>query len=164
MVPLTRYTADNRDASKALLISAQSERILRIEGNAHSEIHAGSDREFGFVIAGVFAIISILPLAGGGAIRFWAVAIAAAFFVTAIIRPKTLQPLNRIWFRFSLLLGAVLSPVVMGLVFFVVVTPTAIAMRLSGMDPLRLRFDKEANTYWIARSEESASNSMRYQY
>ena len=137
---------------------------MKIESQTHSTIDGGSDRGFGFVFAAVFAIISLWPLAGGGGVRIWAIAIAALFFAAALVRPDILRPLNRLWFRFGLLLGRIVSPVVMAVVFFVAVTPTALIMRAFAKDLLRLNFDPGADSYWIRRADIGPMGSMKDQF
>ena len=110
-----------------------------------------SDRGFGLVFAAVFAIIGFWPLLDAAAPRLWALAIAAAFLGVAWLAPRTLAPLNRLWTRFGLLLARVMNPLVLGLLFYGVVTPMGLAMRALGKDPLRRRFEPEAASYWIAR-------------
>lgn len=118
---------------------------------AREEVRRSSDRSFGVVFAAAFLVIALFPLVRGGEPRLWALAVAAAFLGAALIRPALLAPLNRLWFRFGLLLGRVTNPLIMGLVFFLVITPMAVIMRLRGKDPLRLRPDREAKSYWIER-------------
>ena len=118
---------------------------------AREEVRRSSDRSFGVVFAAAFLVIALFPLVRGGEPRLWALAVAAAFLGAALIRPALLAPLNRLWFRFGLLLGRVTNPLIMGLVFFLVITPMAMIMRLRGKDPLRLRPDREAKSYWIER-------------
>ncbi len=126
---------------------------------------AGSPRAFGFVFAAVFVAIALWPLWESGKIRIWAAAIAVAFFAAAIFAPGALAPLNRLWFRFGLMLHKIVSPLVMGILFFTTVTPIAILMRLAGKDPLRLKFDREARSYWIARVPPGPSpDSLRHQF
>lgn len=114
-------------------------------------IKAGSERSFGIVFAAVFALVGLAPLWGGGAARIWALGIAASFLVVTLARPALLGPANRLWTRFGLLLGAIVAPVVMALVFVVAVVPTAAILRLAGKDPLRLKFEPAADTYWLRR-------------
>jgi len=137
---------------------------LKIEAQTHDSIDIGSDRGFGFVFAAVFAIISLWPLAGGGGVRIWAIAIAVLFLAAALVRPIILRPLNRLWFRFGLLLGRIVSPIVMAVVFFVAVTPTAFIMRALGKDLLRLKFDPDADSYWIRRADIAPMSSMKDQF
>ena len=88
---------------------------------------------------------------GGGQVRIWAIGIAAAFAVVALARPGVLAPLNRLWTRFGLLLHKVVSPLIMGMLFYLTVTPIGLLMRAMGKDPLRLRPDPDAASYWIER-------------
>ncbi len=116
------------------------------------EVKAGTERAFGIVFAVVFTLIGLLPLWSGGAVRWWSLIIAAAFLVAALVAPRLLAPLNRLWFLFGKALHRVINPLVMGLIFFVAVTPTALIMRLVGKDPLNRRFEPKARTYWIERT------------
>lgn len=117
----------------------------------HEEVRGSSDRAFGFVFAGVFAIIGLLPLILGGRLRLWAVGLAIAFAAVALVMPRLLAPANRLWTRFGLLLHRVVSPLALGIMFFVAITPTGLLMRLFGKDPLRLRFERDRPSYWIDR-------------
>jgi hypothetical protein len=114
-------------------------------------IHGSSDRSFGLVFAAVFLAISILPWIFGGRLRVWSLGVAAVFGVVALAAPRVLAPLNKLWLRFGLLLHRIVSPVVLGIMFFLVITPMGLLMRAFGKDPLRLRFDRSASTYWIPR-------------
>jgi hypothetical protein len=105
----------------------------------------------GLVFAALFVIIAAFPLFFGGAIRWWSLAVAAAFLIVALVVPGMLTPLNRAWTRFGLLLHRVVSPIVLGFLFYVVVTPLGLLMRLLGKDPLRLHWDRQSPTYWIER-------------
>lgn len=117
----------------------------------HAPVRAGSDRTFGLVFAAVFALIAILPMLHGRAPHVWALVIGMAFLATALTRPALLHPLNRLWFRFGILLHRLVTPVVLGVLFYLVLTPTAAVMRVFGKDPLQRRFDPEAESYWIRR-------------
>lgn len=114
-------------------------------------VKGSSDRSFGYVFAAVFAAIALWPFLHGNAVRWWSLAIAAAFLVAALAAPALLAPLNRVWTKFGLLLHKVTNPVIMGLVFYVAVTPTAWVMRAVGKDPLRRKIDRAAASYWIQR-------------
>jgi hypothetical protein len=114
-------------------------------------VEGTSDGRFGLVFAALFAIIGLVPLIHGGPPRAWALALAAAILIVALARPQLLRPLNRYWTRLGLLLHRVASPIVMALLFFVVMTPLAFLLRRLGKDPLRLRFDPAAASYWIDR-------------
>ncbi len=137
---------------------------MKIEVQTHSEINVGSERGFGFVFATVFAVISLWPLTGSGSVRIWALAVAALFLAAALVRPSILRPLNRLWFRFGLLLGRIVSPIVMAVVFSVAITPTALIMRAFGKDLLRLKFDPDAESYWIERADDGPMGSMKDQF
>jgi hypothetical protein len=117
------------------------------------EIKSSSDRAFGFVFTVVFALVAVWPwIFGTGGVRFWAAGVAAALLIVSFAYPRILAPANRLWMRFGLLLHRVMNPVVMGLIFFLTVTPTAVIFRLLGKDPLRLKLDRQAKTYWIDRT------------
>jgi len=100
----------------------------------------------------VFLIIGVyLMTAGQGRAYLWFLLACALFLLAAVFAPIILAPLNRIWTRFGLLLHLIVSPVALGSIFYLVVMPIGLAMRLVGKNPLRLRFDREAKTYWIER-------------
>lgn len=129
------------------------------------EVRRSSDRSFGLVFAVAFLVVALFPMVHGREARLWALAPAAAFLGFALIRPALLTPLNRLWFRFGLLLARVTNPLIMGLVFFLVITPMAMIMRLRGADLLRLRLDREAKSYWIERTPPGpAPASMTNQF
>ena len=134
-----------------------------VDFSQHQIDKVGSERNFGLVFAVVFALVGLWPILGGNGMRIWALAVAAGFVLLAFVRPSVLRPLNLAWFRFGLLLGRIVSPVVMALIFFVAVTPTALIMRMFGKDVLRLRFDREAESYWIGRDDDPAT-SMKNQF
>lgn len=118
---------------------------------ADEVVSGSSNRSFGFTFAIVFTIVALFPLMRGRPVRGWALIVAAAFLLAALALPRVLAPLSRLWLRFGLLLHACISPIVMGLVFYTTVTPIGLVRRLLGQDPLRLRFDRDAVTYWIER-------------
>ncbi|MEO9827677.1 MAG: SxtJ family membrane protein [Paracoccaceae bacterium] len=134
-----------------------------INFDEHDAVSAGSERSFGLVFSAVFAIVALWPLIDGSGLRWWALAVALGFAVAGFLAPAVLRPLNMLWFRFGLLLGRILGPVVMGLIFFVAVTPTALIFRLLGKDPLRLQADENAKSYWIER-DDKLHGSMRDQF
>ena len=110
-----------------------------------------SDRAFGLVFTAVFALVGLWPLVSSHAPRVWALVVAAAFLGVAIARPALLAPLNRLWMRLGLLLNRIVSPLVLLVVFYLVVTPMGLVMRLLGKDPLRLKARAPGASYWIAR-------------
>ncbi len=112
---------------------------------------AGSERGFGFVFAAVCALVGIWLLwRGREAFWYWAWA-AVAFALLAIAAPKVLRPLNLLWFKFGMLLHHIVTPVVLGLMFYTVFLPIGLWMRLIGKRPLGLRFDPGAKSYWVER-------------
>jgi Saxitoxin biosynthesis operon protein SxtJ len=115
-------------------------------------IPLSSNRSLGFVFAGAFLVIGVLPLVWGSGVRPWSLMIAAGFMLCALAAPSLLGPLNRAWMRFGMLLHRIVSPVVLGIMFFLVITPMGTVMRLLGKDPLRLRYDGNASTYWVDRT------------
>ena len=129
---------------------------------AESKIKISSNRSFGLVFFVVFLIVALWPLKSGEDIRIWSLALSIIFFSLGILNSKLLTPLNKLWFKFGILLGSIVSPIVMGIVFFLVVTPTSIIMRLLGKDLLKKNKIKSASTYWIKRDKQH--NSMKKQF
>ena len=115
------------------------------------KLKASSNKSFGIVFFIFFLIVSIFPLFKDGNIRIWSLIIAIIFLILGILNSKILTPLNKIWFKFGILLGSFVSPIVMGIVFFAIVTPTSLIMRLLGKNLLNLKKDNKI-TYWIERS------------
>ena len=114
-------------------------------------IEGSSDRSFGFVFAAVFAIIAVWPLWHGQALRWWALAVAAAFALVAVVVPKLLALPNRLWLKLGLLMGKIVAPIALGILFYAVFMPVGVLMRLLGKDPLKLKRDDAAPTYWVKR-------------
>ena len=115
------------------------------------EIKISSNRSFGIVFFIVFLLIALYPLLKGNDLRIWSLVISFIFLALGLINSKILTPLNRLWFKFGLLLGKFISPLIMGIIFFVVVTPIGIIMRLLKKDLLNLKYNKK-ETYWINKS------------
>jgi len=131
------------------------------------KVHGSSDRSFGLVMAAFFAIVALWPLLQGplSAIRWWALAIAAAFLALALLWTAPLRPLNQLWLKLGLLLSKVVSPVVLMVLFYATVTPIGVLMRWTGKDPLRLRRNSAAASYWIPREPPGpAPDSMKQQF
>jgi len=129
------------------------------------DVKSSSNRTFGLVFFVVFAIVSVWPVLFGNPLRWWSTPIAAAFLAVAFIVPGWLAPLNRLWTKLGLLMHKVVNPVIMGLLFFVAITPMALVLRLLGKDLLRLKRDPQATTYWIDRTPPGPSaDSMRRQF
>jgi hypothetical protein len=112
---------------------------------------ASSNRSFGLIFAVVLAVIGLWPVLSGHTPRVGALVLGAAFLVAALLFPSLLGPLNQLWTKFGLLLHRVVSPVVLGIMFFIVITPIGLLMRSLGKNPLRLRVDDSAGSYWIHR-------------
>ncbi len=126
---------------------------------------AGSERSFGIVFAVVFAIVGLWPLLDGGAARVWALIVAAVFLAAGLLTPSLLRPLNRLWFLFGMALHKVMSPLVMGFLFYLTITPIALIMRAIGKDPLHRQFDPQAKSYWVVRDPAGpAPETMRQQF
>ena len=133
------------------------------ESFERNEVKASSDRSFGFLFAAVFAIIAFWPVMSGNAPRFWALAPAMALLAIAVVRPRILHPLNRVWFKFGLLLHHVVTPIVMGLIFVLGVLPTALIMRVRRKDPLRIEPRRRGETNWAVRTPPGPSpDSMKH--
>ena len=115
------------------------------------EVEGSSDRSFGVVFAVVFLLIAGWPLWYGQGPRWWALVIAVLFALVAMVKPALLAGLNRQWMKLGILLGKVVAPIALGVLFYGVVTPLGFAMRLTGKDPLRLKYDRGADSYWIKR-------------
>jgi len=114
-------------------------------------VEGSSDRAFGLVVAGAFLLVTFGPLRHGHAPRWWALAVASVFALVAVLKPALLARLNRLWTKLGLLLGKVVSPIALGILFYGVLTPVALLMRLARKDPLRLKLDHQADSYWIVR-------------
>ena len=127
----------------------------------NNKIKLGSNRSFGIIFFIVFLIIATYPLLNDNSIRLWSLVIGIIFLILGIINSKVLTPLNILWMKFGLLLGKIVSPVIMGFVFFGVITPISIMMKLLRKDLLNLKRNKK-KTYWLKR-EEIKSN-MKNQF
>lgn len=135
------------------------------ENTAYLKVERGSARNFGIVFSAVFLIVAAFLYVSSNTIHYWPLIVAVSFGVIALIVPKLLDPLNFIWFKFGMLLGAIIAPVVMMLIYFLVVTPTGILLRVFGKDPLLLERDENLSTYWIAKKVDDAQPpSMKRQF
>lgn len=117
-----------------------------------SAVKRSSDRAFGLTFAVVFALVALWPMLDGAPPRWWALAAVVGFTGLALAAPRLLAPFNRLWHGFGMLLGRLVNPLVMGLLFYLVVTPTGLILRAFGKDPLRLKRDPDAASYWIERT------------
>ena len=124
-------------------------------------INLPSNRNFGIVFFIVFLIISLWPLLNQNEIRIWSIAFSGIFLVLGLLNSKLLLPLNKLWFKFGILLGGIVAPIVMGIIYFLVVTPTGLIMKILGKDLLGMRKNKK-NSYWIEK--DNSHNSLRNQF
>ena len=115
------------------------------------DIKLGSNRSFGIVFFIVFLIIALYPLLNSSDIRLWSLIISVIFLILGLLNSKILTPLNKIWFKFGILLGKIISPLIMGIIFFFVVSPIGIIMRLFRKDLLNLKFN-DTKSYWIKKT------------
>ena len=129
---------------------------------AESKIKTSSNRSFGLVFFVVFLIVALWPLKSGEDIRIWSLALSIIFFSLGILNSKLLTPLNKLWFKFGILLGSIVSPIVMGIVYFVVVTPIGVLMRLLGKDLLKTTKTKSISTYWMKRDKKQTSMKKQF--
>jgi hypothetical protein len=132
---------------------------------SNRKVELGTDRNFGLVFAGLFILVGLWPaLRHAEPVRWWALGLGGVFLALALRAAYLLAPLNRLWFRFGLLLHSVMSPLVMGLLFYGAVTPFGIVLRLLGKDLLRLS-RSDAESYWIERAPPGpAKDSMGQQF
>ena len=115
------------------------------------DIKISSNRSFGIVFFIVFLLIALYPLIHSEEIKFWSIIISLIFLVLGLLNSKILAPLNKLWFKFGIFLGKIISPLIMGIIFFLVVTPIGILMRLLGKDLLNLKYGKN-KSYWIDKT------------
>ena len=125
------------------------------------KIKLPSNRNFGIVFSIVFLIIAIWPILNQNEIRIWSIIISLIFLILGLINSKFLSPLNKAWFKFGLILGSLIAPIVMGIVFFLVVTPTGLIMKALGKDLLGLKRNKN-NTYWLEK--DNSNNNLKNQF
>ena len=121
-----------------------------------------SNRSFGLLFFFVFLIISLWPLLNEDPFRIWSIVIAIIFLILGLMNSKLLTPLNILWFKFGLLLGFIVSPIVMGIVFFLVITPTGFIVKIMNKDLLNNKYDNKKKSYWINRSK--TKNTMKQQF
>ena len=126
-----------------------------------NEIKIGSNKSFGIVFFVVFLLIALYPLIYNEEIRVWSVIISLIFLVLGLLNSKILNPLNKLWFKFGIFLGKVISPIVMGLIFFFVVTPIGLLMRLLNKDLLNLKFNSN-NSYWIEKNDPKSKMKNQF--
>ena len=125
------------------------------------DVKIGSNRSFGIVFFIVFLLIAFYPLINQGDIRIWSVLISLLFLILGIINSKILTPLNKVWFKFGIFLGKIISPIIMGIIFFLVVTPIAFLMRMLKKDLLNLKYSKNSS-YWIKKTDPKSTMKNQF--
>ena len=115
------------------------------------DIKISSNRSFGIVFFIVFILVALYPLIYSGDIRIWSIVLSLIFLTLGLLNSKILTPLNKIWFKFGIILGKIISPIIMGVIFFLVVTPIGLLMRFLGKDLLNLKYNKN-KSYWIEKN------------
>ena len=125
------------------------------------EIKIGSNRSFGIVFFVVFLLIALYPLLKDSDLRIWSLLISFIFLALGLSNSNLLTPLNKLWFKFGLFLGKIISPLIMGLIFFFVVTPIGIIMRLFKKDLLNLNFNKK-ESYWIEKTDPKSKMNNQF--
>lgn len=129
------------------------------------KVQGSSDRAFGVVFTVLFALMGLAPVISARPPRIWSLAIAGALLAVALVRPRLLAPFNRLWFMVGLLLHRIISPLILGLLFYCFFTPMASILRLLKKDLLRLRWEAGATSYWIERRPPGpAPETMRNQF
>ena len=121
-----------------------------------------TEKSFGVVFSIVFSIVALYPLINGDSFRVWALIISVIFLLLAYVRPNVLRLPNILWFKFGILLGSIIAPIVMALVYFLTVLPTGLIMRLLGKDLLKQKLDKNTKSYWMERSEPMGSMKNQF--
>ena len=127
-----------------------------------NKIKISSNRNFGLFFFVVFLIVGIWPLTSGESIRIWSTTISLIFLILGLMNSKLLTPLNKLWLKLGIILGAVIAPIVMGVVFFLVVTPIGFVMRVLGKDLINKKYDKKIKTYWIDRDKNIGSMKKQF--
>ena len=127
----------------------------------NKDIKISSNRSFGLVFFVLFLVIGLWPLINNNEIKIWSIAISVVFLVLGLLNSKLLLPLNKLWFKFGLLLGKIISPLVMVIIFFLVVTPIGYLMRMLKKDLLNLKFNNE-KSYWIEKNEPKSKMKNQF--
>ena len=117
------------------------------------EIKISSNKSFGLVFFIIFIIIALWPLLNDGNIRIWSIIVSIIFLILGLLNSKILTPFNKLWMRLGALLGIIVSPIVMGVVYFGIITPIGLIMKLFGKDVLNLKLDKNKKTYWTLKKK-----------
>ena len=121
-----------------------------------------SNKNFGLVFFIVFLLIALWPILNNNDIRIWSLIISFVFLALGSINSKLLTPLNKLWFKFGIFLGSIIAPIIMGFVFFLIVTPTGLIMKILKKDLLKLKNNNNSNTYWLEK--DNSNSSLRNQF
>tara|TARA_B100000745_G_scaffold203987_1_gene134711 strand:+ start:123 stop:518 length:396 start_codon:yes stop_codon:yes gene_type:complete len=127
-----------------------------------SKIKVSSNRSFGLVFFVVFLIIGLWPLLDGGQFKIWSLFFSLLFLVLGLMNSKLLTPINLLWTKFGILLGNIFAPIVMSFIFFLVVTPIGLLMRIMGRDLLRTKYNKSGKSYWIKREKRITKMNQQF--
>ena len=125
------------------------------------KIKGSSNKSFGIVFFIVFLLIALYPMTKGNDLRLWSLIISLMFLILGLINSIILTPLNRLWFKFGIFLGKIISPIILGIIFFLIVTPTGILLRLFGKDVINLKYNDDSS-YWIKKT--GSKGSMKNQF
>ena len=125
------------------------------------DVKTSSNRSFGIVFFVVFLLIALYPITYSGEIRVWSLIISLIFLILGLLKSKILTPLNKFWFKFGIFLGKIISPVIMGIIFFLVVTPIGLIMRLLIKDVLNLKYNKN-KSYWIEKTDQKSKMKNQF--
>ena len=132
------------------------------ESTSHIPTEQSSPKSFGIVFSIVFLIVALYPLINSEVIRVWSFFVSAVLLLLTLVAPNLLSLPNKLWFKFGILLGSIISPVLMALVYFATVLPTGLIMRFLGKDLLKQKLDKNAKSYWIERTEPIGSMKNQF--
>lgn len=135
---------------------------MSLNKNNYSSSEQASEKSFGITFSIVFLIFAFYPFIYSEGLRIWALIVSIIFFTLAIIFPKILKMPNKVWLRFGLVLGYIIPPILMTFIYYSVILPTGILMRIAGKDLLKLKSDKNIKSYWIIRKKplESMKNQF----
>jgi len=125
------------------------------------KIKTSSNKSFGIVFFIVFLLIALYPMTKGNDLRLWSLIISLIFLILGLINSIILTPLNRLWFKFGIILGKIISPIILGIIFFLIVTPTGILLRLFGKDVINMKYNNESS-YWINKT--GPKSNMKNQF
>ena len=127
-----------------------------------NNLKISSNRNFGLVFSVFFLILGLWPLINNNAINIWLIIISLIFLFLGLMNSKILYPLNKLWFKFGIALGTIIAPIVMGIIFFFLITPIGLLMKITGKDLLNTKYNKKINSYWIKR--DKSVDSMKKQF